>query len=93
MAVTFTRGFLYRLQFAKSDLEAMRDQVRAQLLSSGPESIMSWGSNGESVSKRPEMTVAEWADEIMYSLALTDPEKYGTRLAADVTTAGFDRRY
>jgi len=54
---------------------------------------MSWGSNGESVSKRPEMTVAEWADEIMYSLALTDPEKYGTRLAADVTTAGFDRRY
>lgn len=71
----------------------MREQVKAQLLSSGPESIMSWGSNGESVSKRQDMTVGEWADEISYSLELTDPQLYGSRATQTSTVASFTRRY
>ena len=88
-----TRGFLYRARFEKLELERMLEKARAQLVENGPESIMSWGDNGTNVTKRPELTVAEWVDEIVYSLALTDPDTYADRTSADVTTAAFPRRF
>ena len=89
----FTRGFLWRAGFTESELLQMRADVKGKLLTSGPESIMSWSSNGETVSKRPEMSVAEWMEEISYSLALTRPDLYADRIAPDETTAVFPNRF
>ena len=93
MALQFTRGFLYRADFTEAELLALRADVKAQLIASGPESIMSWGDNGTNVSKRVEMTVAEWMDEISYSLALLDPDTYGTKQRTDVSVAAFPNRF
>lgn len=93
MALQFTRGFLYRARYDKSELLNLLDEAKSQLLTSGPESILSWSDNGTTVSKRPEMTVAEWLDEIAYSLALIDPENYGDRVESDETIAAFPNRY
>lgn len=93
MAIQFTKGFLYRARFTQVELESMLEDVKAQLLSGGPESIMSWSDNGTTVSKRPEMTVAEWLDEIVYSLSLLDPDTYGDREQSDVTIAAFPNRF
>ena len=93
MAIQFTRGFLYRADFTEDELLHLRAQVKEQLLTSGPESIMSWSDNGTSVSKRPEMTVAEWLDEISYSLALIDPDKYGQRQPLNYSVAAFPNRF
>jgi hypothetical protein len=86
-------GFLYRARFAKAELEDMLCQARSAVMESGPESIMSWSDNSTSVSKRPEMTVAEWLDEIVYSLALIDPATYGDRQQADISTPAFPGRF
>jgi len=93
MALQFTRGFLYRADFTEAELLSLRSDVKAQLIASGPESIMSWGDNGTNVSKRPEMTVAEWLDEIVYSLALIDPDTYATKQQTDTTIAAFPNRF
>lgn len=93
MANPTARGFLYRARFAQAEMERMLDDAKCKLLTSGPESIMSWSDNGTNISKRPEMTVAEWVDELIYSLTLTDPDTYADRTPPDVTTAAFPRRF
>ncbi len=89
----FQKGFLYRARFPQTDLEAMLDRARAELMESGPESLVSWSDNGTNASKQIEMTVAEWLDELVYSLELLDPDKYEGRHTANVTTAGFPGRF
>lgn len=71
----------------------MLTEARAAVMESGPESIMSWSDNSTSVSKRPEMTVADWLDELIYSLARLDPTTYGDRQSADMTTPAFPARF
>lgn len=93
MATGFTKGFLFRSGFTEAELLDLRTQAKADLISSGPESITSWSDNGTTVSKRPEMTVAEWLEEINYSLTLTDPETYGANVQTDMTTAAFPNRF
>lgn len=93
MATGYTKGFLYRARFAQSQLESMLDDARQTLLASGPESIVNWSDNATSMGKRIEMTAAEWIDELIYSLALLDPGKYGDRFSADMTTPAFPGRF
>lgn len=93
MATSFQRGFLYRSGFTEQELLDLRTEAKKDLIASGPESITSWSVNGNTVNKRPEMTVAEWLEEIQYSLAMTDPETYGERVQTDVTTAAFPNRF
>jgi len=93
MANGFQRGFLYRTGFTEAELLALRTEAKADLIASGPESITSWSDNGTTVNKRPEMTVAQWLEEIQYSLALTDPETYALTTQTDMTTAAFPNRF
>ena len=93
MATTYTRGFLYRARFTEAQILAMLADAQAKLLASGPEQIMTWTDNGTTVSKRPDMTVGEWLDEITYSLALVNPDDYGDRESADQTVAAFPNRF
>lgn len=93
MATNFQSGFLYRAGFTEQELLDLRTQAKEDLIASGPESITSWSVNGNTVNKRPEMTVAEWLEEIQHSLILTDPEVYGDRQQTDMTTAAFPGRF
>jgi hypothetical protein len=93
MSTGYQKGFLYRARFTQSQIEDMLHRAQDQLIETGPESILSWSDNGTSTSKRPELTVSQWLDEIIYSLALLDPAKYGDREAQDVTQAAFPRRF
>ena len=93
MATGYTKGFLYRARFAQSQLENMLSEARQTLIASGPESIVNWSDNATSMGKRIEMTAAEWIDELVYSLAMMDPEKYGDRFSPDMTTPAFPGRF
>jgi hypothetical protein len=93
MATGFQKGFLYRTGFTEAELLSLRESAKADLIASGPESITSWSDNGTTVNKRPEMTVAEWLEEIQYSLYLTDPETYGDRIQPDMSVAAFKNRF
>lgn len=93
MATGYTKGFLYRARFTQTQLEAMLCEARDALLTSGPESIMNWSDNSTSVTKRIELTIAEWLDELIYSLAMIDPTTYGDRQAADSSTPAFPNRF
>lgn len=93
MATGFAKGFLYRSGFTEAELLSLRTQAKEDLIASGPESITSWSDNGTTVNKRPEMTVAEWLEEINASLALTDPATYAGLIQTDTTTAAFPQRF
>lgn len=71
----------------------MLAEAQADLMDNGPQSIMSWSDNASSVNKQIQMSVAEWIDEIVYSLALLDPDEYADRVTPNETTAGFMPRY
>jgi hypothetical protein len=93
MATTFTRGFLYRARFTQAELVQMLECVKSKIMDGGPEQIMTWTDNGTTVSKRQDMTVGEWIDEITYSLALLNPDDFGDREASDMTRAAFPNRF
>ena len=74
-------------------MESMLAEAQAALMDSGPQSIVSWSDNASSVNKQIQMSAADWLDEIVYSLALINPEKYADRITPNQTTAGFLPRY
>lgn len=88
----YTKGFLYRARFTQTELESMLSEAKAQLIESGPESIMSWNDNGTNITNRRDLTTGQWVDEIIFSLAMIDPT-YADRELPNSSTAVIHRRY